>query len=147
AGPGYDLLTGRGSPVANYVVADLVNVGSTGNLAPPGPQVGSVGVSSQLAPVTYGTQTSATYTVTVNRAATGFFDASLGVTGGLPAGVTWSFTVGSTVTNILHFNPSDTSLTATLTLTWSGHIPAGSFSFTVKATRLDAGGNGTSDQS
>src|SRR5262249_24819315 len=30
AGPGYDLVTGRGTPVANLVVADLV-----GNVAPP----------------------------------------------------------------------------------------------------------------
>jgi hypothetical protein len=43
AGPGYDLLTGRGTPVANLVITDLLRVTATGTLAPASGSSGSSG--------------------------------------------------------------------------------------------------------
>jgi subtilase family serine protease len=49
AGPGYDLVTGRGTPIANLVVADLVNYGSG---QPPGGPTITAGASASPSPVT-----------------------------------------------------------------------------------------------
>jgi hypothetical protein len=145
AGPGYDLATGRGSPYANLVVRDLVNATANGLIAAP-PLVGTVTTSAQSAALTYGTAGTTTYTITVNRGTgTGAFDAGLSVTAGLPAGATYSFTVGGSVSSTLHFGDSDTSLTATLTIGNAATTPAGSFAFTVTAERLDANGDLTGD--
>src|SRR5262249_28840437 len=87
------------------------------------------------------------YVVTVNRApgGTGAFDAELSVAGGLPPGATYSFTIGSTASNILAFGATDTTLTAVLTITTATRTPASSFTFTVQAARLDAAGDLTAD--
>jgi hypothetical protein len=146
AGPGFDLVTGRGSPYADRVVADLVNTNADGTISNPTAYVGSVAASSQNGALTYGTAGSTTYTITVNRGtATGAFDSILTVTAGLPAGSTYSFTVGGTVTNTLHFNDTDNSLTATLTVSTATKTPAGNFTLGVKAERVDASGNLTGD--
>lgn len=150
AGPGYDLVTGRGSPYANLVVPHLVTAGPDGsiNLASltNSPSIGSVSVSAQSGTLTYGTLGSATYVVTVNRAAgtTGAFDVDLSLSG-LPSGVTSVFTVGGTTTDVLHFGDADTSLTATLTLSNALKTGAGSSLFTVQAEQLDDNGDPTGD--
>ncbi|MGQ0637258.1 MAG: MBG domain-containing protein [Planctomycetaceae bacterium] len=148
AGPGYDLITGRGSPRAALVVRDLVLAeadGTIGALADP-PELGSVAVSSQTGALTYGSAGTATYVVTVSRAAgtTGSFDVALGLTSGLPAGATFSFTVGGTTTNVLHFGANDTTLTATLTVSTASKSPAGSFTVTVRGDQV-AGSTSTGD--
>jgi hypothetical protein len=139
AGSGYDLVTGRGSPYADLVVGHLVGSSAASS-------VGSVNVTSQNGVLTYGTAGSATFTISVNRgAAADAFDANLALTTGLPAGSTYSFTVGGTVTNTLHFSDTDETLTATLTISTATKTPAGSYAFKVKAERVDASGDLTGD--
>jgi len=94
-----------------------------------------------VASVTAGSQTpnpvyasnSTTYAVTVNRdGGTGPFSADLSITTSLPSGCTYSFSP-STVS----FSSGDTSKTSTLTVSTSSFTPAGSASFTIRATNSD----------
>jgi hypothetical protein len=76
---------------------------------------------------------SATYAVTVNRGGgTGPFSANLSITTSLPSGCTYSFSP-STVS----FSSGDASKTSVLTVNTSSSTPAGSTSFTIRATNSD----------
>ena len=145
AGPGYDLVTGRGTPIADLVIRDLVSAGPDGSIGTAATtEVGNATISLQSGSLTYGTAGTATYTVTVNRGtATGAFDANLSLTSTLPSGASFTFTVGGTVSNVLHFGAGDSSLTATLTITTGTRAAAGSSAFTVRADGLDSNGNTT----
>ncbi|MCL5003734.1 MAG: chitobiase/beta-hexosaminidase C-terminal domain-containing protein [Patescibacteria group bacterium] len=104
-------------------------------------KVGSVVVGSQTGTLTFGTASSVTFNVTVNRGSSGTFDAALSLTTGLPTGALSSFLPGS-----LHFASSDSTHTSTLTITTTSSTPAGSTSFTAKALYSVsdyATGNGT----
>lgn len=130
--PGYDLVTGRGTPLANTLVPHLAEVGEDD------PRMVSVVVSAQSDDLTYGTSGTTTYDVTVTRSsAGGTFDVDLSLLGGLPPGVTFAFDVGGTATNTLHFASGDQSLTATLSITSADRTAAGSLPFTIQAERLD----------
>ncbi len=108
AGPGYDLVTGIGTPVANNLV---------GALGSPTPDF-SLSVSPGSLSVAPGG--SATYTVTVS--ASGGFTGVVGLgISGLPSGATASFNPGS-VTG---------SGGATLTITTSGATPLGTSTLTI----------------
>ncbi len=98
-------------------------------------KVGSVAVGDQIPnPVTAGN--SATYTITIGRGtgggSSGAFTANLSVTTTLPTGASTSFNP-----NPVSFTSSQNSRTSTLTITTTDATPAGSTSFTVKATRSD----------
>jgi len=94
--------------------------------------VASVTAGSQTPNPVY-TPNSTAYAVTVNRGGgTGPFSADLSVTTALPDGCTYSFSP-STVS----FSSGDTSKTSTLTVSTSSFTPAGSTSFTIRATNSD----------
>ncbi len=115
--------TGSGTDVT-------VRVGAT-----TGTKVGSVTVGPQIGTATYGTGGSVTYTVTVNRGASGTFTANLTI-GALPSGVSAGFSPSS-----LSFASAETSHTSTLTLTTTNTTPAGSSNFEVTATNASASGD------
>src|SRR5437773_2516875 len=106
------------------------------------PKVGTVTVGAQAGTLTYGTGNSVTYPITVARAANGTLSVTLSVTG-LPAGATASFSP-----NPISANGNNPLPSATLTITTIATTPAGSPTFTVKATNDNfaadnSTGNGT----
>ena len=102
-------------------------------------KVGSVLVGAQVGTLTSGTAGSATFPITVNRGSgggsSGAFYATLSIAN-LPAGAAGSFSPTS-----VHFDSSDNSKTATLTVSIDSTTPAGSTVFTVTATRNEAPGD------
>jgi hypothetical protein len=96
AGPGYDLVTGRGSPVANFVVADLV--GGSASLRPSA-QVydGTTGIASGTGSDSFGSTpvgTPLSRTFTVKNAGTATLTLGSSIT--VPAGFTLTSGFGST---------------------------------------------------
>jgi len=96
------------------------------------PKVGSVTVTPLSSLLCSNTGGSATYTITVNRGSgggsSGSFTANLSITSALPPGVTASFSP-----NPVSFTSSQDTRTATLTLSASGAVAAGTTGFTVRA--------------
>src|SRR5579863_1850156 len=78
AGPGYDLVTGRGTPYANLVVNDLVGVSNAAQLAPSMPPtlttISTLGVAAPLAPfsISYATLLAASDAQDFNNASIQF---------------------------------------------------------------------------
>ncbi|MGD0896864.1 MAG: S53 family peptidase [Thermoguttaceae bacterium] len=107
AGPGYDLVTGRGTPYANLIVSDLV--GSTASSTPTATQFSVAGPASDTA----GTAVSITVTAldsTGTKIVTGYtgtvhFTTSDAAALGLPANYTYTFTAADsgvhTFTNLV----------------------------------------------
>jgi subtilase family serine protease len=119
AGPGYDLVTGLGSPAALGLVSALSGVSPTPDFA--------LAVSPSSQTVTAGSSTS--YTVTVS-ASGGYAGAvGLSVTAGLPGGATASFSP-STVNN--------GSGSATLKIQTSSTTPAGTYTLAITGTGTPA---------
>ena len=135
--PGTSSGTYTGAITASVTSGTGPNTGSGTNVtvwvgATTGTKVGSLTVGPQIGTATYGTGGSVTYTVTVNRGASGTFTANLTI-GALPSGVSAGFVPSS-----LSFASADTSHTSTLTLTTSNTAPAGSSNFEVTATNSSA---------
>ncbi|MCX7993891.1 MAG: HYR domain-containing protein, partial [Fimbriimonadales bacterium] len=93
------------------------------------PRIGSVTLNPTLQTTCAGGSVS--YTVTINRGtgqgSTGSFDADLSISG-LPAGITHSFSP-----NPVGFTGGQNSRTSTLTLNVGTSVPAGTYTFTVRA--------------
>lgn len=120
SGPGYDLVTGLGTPL----VASLAPALRTGTAAPPQPAF-AVAVSPSSQSVTPGG--SASYTATVSSS--GGYDGTVNLSiSGVPTGVTGSFTPGAITT----------SGSSALALHTTSATPAGTYPLTITGT--DAGG-------
>jgi subtilase family serine protease len=115
AGPGWDFVTGLGSPLANSLVNTLI-----GGSSSPSPDF-TITVSPSSQTVTRSTATTYTATVTAMNGFSG--TVSLGVTG-LPNGTTATF------------NPTSVpgSGKSTLTVTTSTATPTGTYTLTIKGT-------------
>ena len=85
-------------------------------------------VAAQTGTLTYGTAGNPTYLVTVNRSSNGAGTAPLSITG-LPTGVTGTFSPAS-----VSFAGNNSSATSTLTVHTTTTTPAGSPTFTARAT-------------
>ena len=109
AGPGFDLATGRGTPIANLVVQGLLSVAGTPGTAP---------TITTAAAVTGSTATTATLHV-----------AAAEPTGHQPLMYTW--TVVSGPATAVSFSPNDTTTGSTTTATFTS---AGSYTLEVTAT-------------
>ncbi len=96
--------------------------------ADPSSKLGPISVGSQTGTLTADIGGSATYTITINRAGSGKFDANLTVDTTLPTGATFLFSP-STVT----LESGVDSVQSTLTITTTSLTPAGSATFTVHA--------------
>jgi hypothetical protein len=96
AGAGYDLVTGRGTPVANLVVRDLVGTSSTTPTTPTAPVATHFTVTSTVSSTTAGTSFSITVTAldSSNAVVTGYVGAvhltSTDISGILPANATFT---------------------------------------------------------
>ncbi len=122
-------------PVGLYTVTATDGTNTAYTTFTDAPKVGSVIVSPNSVTVTAGN--TATYTVTVNRGSGsgsgGSFDATLSIIdSSLPSDVVADF-----YPNPVSFNPTDNSITSTLTIQTNTTTPPGTYTFKVKATRTN----------
>ena len=150
AGPGYDLVTGRGTPIANLVVADLVGPTIPG----PSAQVydGSAAIASGTGSDSFGSTvvgTPVSRTFTVKNAGTATL--TLGSPLTVPAGFTLTSGFGSTTLASGGTTTFTVQMSATAVGSYSGTVsfatndPANNpYTFTISGTVTAAGsGSGT----